>query len=258
MEQNCDTDSKVKFLLETDWLFQEPIDFEHKKYVLLAFLKKIDTLINENKIYPAFIELSLHLASTQTLVKENVLLYTNKKFRYFDDEVLLKELLAKPAPELSNEEKDEVEKIIKYSSSKFFEYFNILKSYWSIVYETTSISIKKNKRYINNPKGYMTYHDKKNDKIFVWEYKINQKTGLNEENLSNISLIYEEQKKQLTLNQIIENFSLFSEREKKLSPVFELKSNEEYPLLETLLPIFKRKMLSYIFQTVKFEDTKIS
>ena len=27
--------------MNTDWVFQEPIDFEHKQYVLLDFLQKI-------------------------------------------------------------------------------------------------------------------------------------------------------------------------------------------------------------------------
>jgi hypothetical protein len=47
--------NKVKFMMETDWLFQEPIDFEHKKYVLLAYFKKVDDSLMENKIYPTFI-----------------------------------------------------------------------------------------------------------------------------------------------------------------------------------------------------------
>jgi hypothetical protein len=256
MEQNQDTENKVNFIMETDWLFQEPIDFEHKKYILLAYLKKIDEIINQNKIYPAFIELSLHLASIQTLIKENVILYTDKKFRYFDDEVLLKELLAKSVPTLSNEDNKEIDKIIKFSASKFFEYFSILKSYWSIVYESISISVKRNKKSINKPNGYMTYYHKSDDKVYVWEYILNQKTGITDENISNIVLIYEGGKKQLTLNQIIDNFSNFTEKDKKNVPVFDLKSTEDYPLMETLLPLFKRKLLSFIFQSIKFEDVK--
>ena len=29
-------EKNIKFLMDTDWLVQEPIDFEHKKYVLLG------------------------------------------------------------------------------------------------------------------------------------------------------------------------------------------------------------------------------
>ena len=77
----------------------------------------------------------MQLASLQTLIKENVILSTNKKFSSFDDEVLLKELIATPAPKLSNEEKEEVDKIIKFSSKKFYEYFSIFKGYWQMTYE---------------------------------------------------------------------------------------------------------------------------
>jgi hypothetical protein len=39
-------------------------------------------------------------------------------------------------------------------------------------------------------------------------------------------------------------------------PVFEVLCDEIFPLEETLVPIFKRKILSYILQTVKSEDKK--
>ena len=31
--------------MKTDWLFQEPIDLEHKQYVLLDYLQKLDKII---------------------------------------------------------------------------------------------------------------------------------------------------------------------------------------------------------------------
>ena len=135
----------LNFILPTDWMFKEPIDAEHKKYVLMSYFQKIDNLILENKIYPHFIELSLHLATLHTLIKENTLLYTNKVFKSPDDELLLKELLVKPVPVTSDEENLELQEILKFSSAKFFEYFQIVKSYWSMFYETISITIKKTK-----------------------------------------------------------------------------------------------------------------
>jgi hypothetical protein len=32
--------------MKTDWLFQEPIDLEHKQYVLLDYLQKLDKNLN--------------------------------------------------------------------------------------------------------------------------------------------------------------------------------------------------------------------
>ena len=36
--------------MKTDWLFQEPIDLEHKQYVLLDYLQKIDKNLNNLKL----------------------------------------------------------------------------------------------------------------------------------------------------------------------------------------------------------------
>ena len=114
-------ESKIKFIMDTDWLIKEPIDFEHKKYVLLGYFKKIDKLLDQNKIYPTFIELSLHLASLQTLVKENAILYTNKDFKSFDD--AWEQLLITVAFTYSNSLQFNLKMISKYG------HLNIIKIY---------------------------------------------------------------------------------------------------------------------------------
>lgn len=249
-------ENKIEFMMPTDWMFHEPIDAEHKKYVLLAYFKKIDDILKENKIYPTFIELSLHLASLQTLIKENVVLSTNKVFTSCDDEVLLKELIAKSIPELTKDEQIEIDKIIKDSSSKFFEYFSVVKSYWGLIYDSISFSIRRNRKNLSYPKGFIVYNQKSDNDIYVWEYRF-VKLGDNFDEYSiKVDLIYHANKKDLTLNQIIENFSKLFEREKKTVPVFEFKSEKEYPIENTLLPLIKRKILSHIFQTTKIGNRK--
>ena len=54
--------------MNTDWLFQEPIDLEHKQYVLLDYLQKVDKNLQELKLYPNFQSLSLHLAN----IRDNI------------------------------------------------------------------------------------------------------------------------------------------------------------------------------------------
>lgn len=247
----------IKFSMNTDWLTQEPIDFEHKKYVLLGYFKKIDSLLEENKLYPTFIELSLHLASLQTLSKENVILYTDKIFKSYDDEVLLKEVKAKELPILSSDESQEISKIIKYSSTKFYDYFNIFKSYWTIVYDSVSILPKKNKKNLNSNVGYFFYVDKKKNKNYVWEYIIKKYTSELDEYYTETNLIFDGDKSSKTLNEIIEEYSTVDTTIKKEDlPIFSLKSSDDYPIFETLLPLFKRKLLSYILQSVKLNTIK--
>ena len=244
----------VKLNLDHDWIFQEPIDFEHKKYILLAYLKKMDDFLSQNKIYPAFIEVSLQLASLQTLIKENIILSTNKKFISFDDEVLLKELIAQPAPKLNEQDKDEVDKIIKFSAKKFYEYFSLFKAYWQMVYESISFSIKRNKKLFDNKCGFVIYGEKTENQIHVWEYTLSDIEPIGDEQNIKVDLIYNGNKKDLTLNQIIENFSTISDSHRKKAPVYEFKTDKEYPINETLLPLFKRKLVGHIYQSKKFKN----
>jgi hypothetical protein len=256
MEITENIESKVKFMMETDWVFQEPIDFEHKKYVLLAYFKKVDDLLLQNKIYPTFIELSLHLASLQTLVKEKVILSTNKTFLSCDDEVLLKELTAKSIPELNTDEKIELQKIVHHSATQFLDYFSVVKSYWATIYESIDMTIKRNRKYLTKPKGYIVYTHTNHNHIHVWEYQINELAPNIDEYNIKINLIYEGNKKELSLNKVIEQYSSFTERESKIAPVFDFKSTKEYPIDETLLPLFKRRLLAHIYQSKKVVPVK--
>lgn len=249
-------ETESKFTMQTDWIIQEPIDFEHKKYKLLDYFVKIDKLIDQNKLYPTFTELSLHLASLQTLVKENVILYTDKKLMTFDEEVLLKDLKTKELPIFSPEDIVEMSNIITYSSDKFLDYFNIVKSYWSLIYEGISISIKRNKKSLNLGVGYMVYNEKKSNKLYLWEYQILQTSQDIFDPSVKIDLIYCGNKSGITFNNIINEYSSFSSKGKREYIVFELKSDVDYPIRETLIPLFKRKLLSYNMQSVKIETIK--
>ena len=101
---------KSSFKLDPEWIYKEPLDFEYKKYTLLAYLQKCDKNFDDLKIYPDFVELSLHLANLQSINKENTMLLTKKKFSAPDDEILFKELFPKKPPVLDEEQQEQVNK----------------------------------------------------------------------------------------------------------------------------------------------------
>lgn len=247
--------NKNNFMLDTDWLIQQPIDFEHKKYILLSYLQKIDKLLEENKLYPHFTEISLHLASIQTLIKEGVTLYTEKKFDSVDDELLLKDLMVKPVKKLSDKEIVELEKIVKFAATKFFDFFNVIKSYWNIYYDCISFSLRKNKKNVNLGYGFFTF-DSKTGERYVWEYNIDIMDLKNNEYKLKFNLIYSDKKGNLTIQQILNNFSKMEKEQIKIAPIFSMKTSNEFPLNETMLPIFKRKILTYTLQTIKIQNLK--
>ena len=240
---------KMSFKLNPEWMFKEPLDFEYNKYTLLDYLQKCDKSFDKFELYPNFVELSLHLANIQSVVKENTLLLTNKKFESFDDEILVK----KPR-KLSEEEENELDKTIKFSGPKLFDAFNIAKSIWNIAFESIDLYIRKNKDALIAGTGYIFFYRKQNEKLYVWEYEIKPDKKDRSTNRTYLDLIFDGAVDEFTLTQIIETFSKWNQTEYyKELPIFEIKCSQNFPFEETMVPIIKRKVMSYIFQVVNIE-----
>ena len=60
----------------------------------------------------------------------------------------------------------------------------------------------------------------------------------------------------MTIRKIINTFSLYNEEEKLRLPIFEMICDGEFPIYETLLPLFKRKLITYLNQTQMLENYK--
>jgi len=245
---------KMSFKLNPEWMYKEPLDFEYNKYTLLDYLQKCDKSFDKFELYPNFVELSLHLANIQSIVKENTLLLTNKKFESFDDEILVKELIPKKPRKLTEEEENELDKTIKYSGPKLFDVFNIAKSIWNIAFESIDLYIRKNKEALIAGTGYIFFYRKQNEKLYVWEYEIKSDKKDRSTNRTYLNLIFDGNVDEFTLTQIIETFSKWNQTEYyKQLPIFEIKCSQNFPFEETMVPIIKRKVMSYIFQIVNIE-----
>lgn len=248
---------KIGLMLDTDWIVKEPIDFEHKQYVFLDYLQKVNKKLDNLEVYPSFIELSLHFANIQTLIKEDKLIKTEKKFDTVDDEILLMDLNFSDLPNITEEERDEYKKILRFVSPKIFDHFNIAKSIWQMAYDAVSVTVRDNKEEIINDYGFFYYSCKFTNKLYVWEYKFKKVVKNRNEVKQVVNLIYCGEDKGLTIKEITQNFSKYSKYTSIDNlPIFEVFSSEQYPLVETLLPIFKRKIQSYIAQTVNVSTYK--
>ena len=72
------------------------------------------------------------------------------------------------------------------------------------------------------------------------------------------NLIYSDEKKDLTIPKIINNFSQWTTEDKKKLPVLEMISRGDFPIDQTLLPMFKRKLIAYVGQKQMIENYKKS
>jgi len=228
------------FRLTTDWLLREPIDYEHKYYMLMDFLKFCDDKIEKFELYPLFSEMSLHLANLQVMSSEFKYIVVNKKFEVIDDEILINELKFTPIPTLNDDELEELNKILKYAGPKFFEYFNVIKALWTLTYDSVSIKHTNENKKQNLERGYFYTLNGNNKKI--WKYMTGGIDTVKHDSKFSVQLIFDGESKKVIrtiLNELSQDISL---------PIFELMSSNDLPFENTLLPIFKRKVLSYIVQ----------
>lgn len=241
--------------MNTDWMFEKPIDREYKEYKLLSYFQKMGDKLDRLELYPGFIELSLHLMNVQALIRDQKIVYTDKKLTNLDDEILVKDLKVKNLPVLTDEEQKEFMSILSYSTPRITEYFNIAKAVWSIVFDSLDMKIKRSKKNVSHPKGFFYFMDQEKSYYF-WEYLIKDDTKTNTQQMTNVKLIYNGSLNDLTIPKIINNFSSYSSLDKKIGPIFHMTSTGVFPIEETLLPMFKRRIAGYISQTKKFELMK--
>jgi hypothetical protein len=245
---------KIEFLMNTDWMFEKPIDREHKEYKLLSYFQKMGEKLDKMELYPGFIELSLHIANAQTLLKDKKLVYTNKKFTSVDDELLVKDLKIKNLPEMSREEYEEFIKILSYSTPRLIEYFGIAKSVWELVFDKVYLRVKVNRKNELSNRGFFYFDDKKENKFYIWEYEIKPAAKKSPESKVTCNLIHSDLKNDLTIRQIINTNCIEDKKETSKLPIFEMTSGGDFPIENTLLPLFKRKLISYINQKKLIKD----
>jgi hypothetical protein len=96
--------------------------------------------------------------------------------------------------------------------------------------------------------GYVFYYRKTENKVYVWEYQI-KKRRKNTTNRTILNKIYENTPEDTTLSSIIETNSSFNKYDYyKTLPIFEMQCNQDFPMEQTVIPIMKRKITSYVYQ----------
>ena len=237
--------------MKTDWLFQEPIDLEHKQYILLDYLQKLDKNLNNLKLYPQFQEISLHLASINLLIEKGQYLTLGRQLKDPDDEILISDLIPVNCPLLTKEEILEVYNVCKYSTENLRDYFNHAKAIWDIVNDTVSIEVVQNPKNIE-PKQGLFFLDYK-EKTYLYEFIIKPIKKDSFETKCQIKKICEcpkgdfNEKLKEIKKPLIKNLQDEEVHGKLI--VFTVNHNSNYPLRETLLPIVKRKIMNYMIQS---------
>ncbi len=130
--------------MKTDWMIDEPIDFEYHKYKMLGYFQKMAQELDDFKLYPHFQQISLHFANFSNLKGKDQYINLVNELEEIDDEILLSDLEYKNVPEMSPQDYAEYRMIVDFGEEKFKEYFLVAKTIWQTLYETIWLSLLEN------------------------------------------------------------------------------------------------------------------
>lgn len=110
-------------------MLNEPIDAEHKKYVLMSAYKKYEDDIENMYLYPSFPEVALHFAISSTLLKDNRLYKLRVAFEDLSHHLSASDLVTQPFDSTLTVN-DEFVEYVSDARKNFFNYFQVFDCLW--------------------------------------------------------------------------------------------------------------------------------
>jgi hypothetical protein len=231
--------------LSPNWLTEHLIDFEYKKYVLLAYLQGIRQELSEQKLYPAFADLIFHYRNLCHLRDNKNLLYDNfpQRISHADFERL--KMIYKNIVE-DDETMHVIEDLVHYAIpliGSALEEAREIYDYIEQQLEISPVGITP----LNTDKGYMFLSKAKSRDTIIYTYHITIFEDRHER-FRGIHTAYLETAS-ITLVQTYEQLKLNLARRFAQLPnpaTFAVIAKVECPLEEALLPIARRALVKHI------------
>ncbi|MCS6795798.1 MAG: hypothetical protein RMJ97_10865 [Raineya sp.] len=233
--------------LAHNWLTEGLIDFEYKKYVLLAYLKNVQSEFEATRLYPYLSDLLFHYQNLLAFREGKNLLQQNfpKQITQADFEKLRLqyEVLVE-----DDEMMQTLEEIVEFAIPNFRNLLKEGKSLYDYVESRMEISLV-GIAPLYQEEGYLMLYEEILKNIQLYEYQVSIF-----ENLENpyraIHLNYLETI-QKSIFETFENLKLHLLRKYSKMPnpaTFLIVAKVPYPLQETLLPIAKRILVRHLSQ----------
>jgi len=238
-------EKEIKLLMPTDWFLRKPVDVEYNEYIIMSFIKKVEDALSRGEIYPYFSELALHLAVCRAYIEDGLLLGLDKTFTTPDDEIMLFEIKnVKSRKKFTDKEYKDIRVSVVTALEKLKEYFVVAKSVWEIGYQSVATNPIKNGEHAYFGAGFFIYQDIFNKENYIWKYSIKKIRQDTEETKCDVERIYKGEQSD-RYSKLIDQIS-----DSKF-PIFECISSQNLPIENSLLPLFKRKLMNHTIQSTK-------
>lgn len=234
--------------LKKNWLTDGLIDFEYKKYILLAYLKKVHQNFENQKLYPFLSDLVFHYKNLISLKENKNLIYENfpKVISKADFEKL--KISYKKIVE-DDDVMKQIEDILEFSIPQFKGILEEGKDIYEYVEKNMEIApIGLTPLYSNE--GYLFISEYKAPDVKIFKYLITVFESADEKyrgvhtdyvttETMGIGKTYEQVKVNLS-----KKFSMLPN-----PAAFMVESKGYFPFQETLLPVAKRLLVRYVSST---------
>jgi hypothetical protein len=235
--------------LSKDWLTQGLIDFEYKKYVLLAYLQTVKQSFGKVELYPFLADLVLHYRNL-VAVKENKTLFRES----FPKELSLEEIrkLELRYRELVEDDKimDELESIIDFAIPKIKDSLQEGTVIYEYVESNLEISpVGVTPLYANEGYLFVTQPPEKETNVYRYQVSIFEDS---KEQLRSLNTHFVESVDKNLVN-TYERIKLDLIKKYKDLPnpaAFLMLSKLKVPFTETLMPVAKRLFVKHINPTL--------
>jgi len=236
--------------LKNDWLTDGLIDFEYKKYVLLAYLKDVRTYFDAQKLFPYLSDLVFHYQNLQSIKKNKRLLFENfpKVISKADFEKL--QLTYKRIIE-DDDIMQEIEEILTFSIPKLKDVLDEGKDIFEYIESNLEI-LPVGVCPLYADEGYMLIDIAKGKELKVYRYRITVFENYEEKYRGIHTEYLESEKKGLGITYESLKLQLIKKYRELPNPAtYLVNSKLSLPFRETLLPVAKRLLVRYVNSTGK-------
>ena len=234
----------MKSLSET-WFADGYIDFELKKYTLLAYLQEVNHYFNESKLYPQLADVIFHYNNIAAFRENKKYLQEQFPKRFTGVQLQKLQLLYEQMIE-DDELMSELEDIIQYAADKMKATINSGTAIYEFVEEKIKINpvgiipLEQNEGYF-----FLSESTKKDTRVYYYRLSIFDRHDEKYRSIRTEYILNQTRSMVNTYDNL--KSDLIRNRSSLPNPaVYAIESSLTCPIEETLLPVAKRSLVRYI------------
>ncbi len=236
----------MKTLSET-WFADGYIDFELKKYTLLAYLQEVNKYFNQNKLYPQLADIIFHYNNLIAFRENKKYLQEQFPKKLTGIQMQKLELLYEQMIE-DDDLMERLEDITRYSASQMKNTISSGTEIYEFVEGNLTIS-PVGILPLETNEGYFFLNDHAHKSTWVFQYRLSIFEKHDEKYRSiKTSFINSWQRNFVNTYENIKTELLKNNAYMPKPAVYSIETTLAYPIEETLLPVAKRSLVRYITQ----------